>query len=189
MKSLTIIRGVALSAAFWLLRAAPTLAAGGESTPLHLGGTGSSPHASSGSSSTIIRTVVGLLVVIVVIYGVSWILRQFKSSRSRATGSGLSQVATLPLGSGRSVSLIRVGNELVLLGVAEQGVSKLRSYTEQEALAHGLVEDPAESPQAVELEPRPGPRSWPSRLALPAGTTSPSLGRIVETIRAMTVRQ
>jgi len=108
--------------------------------------------------------------VIVVIYGIAWILRQAKRGRSpRAHGKALSSVANLSLGSGRSVQLVRAGRELVLIGVGEHGVTPIRRYTEAEAIEAGLdltVEDPFD-PDA-DSEERPG--------------------RVVEMLRRMTVR-
>jgi len=141
MKSPTLTRGAALGGALVLLHSNVALAASGtgENTPLNLGGTGLKSHAPSPGGGSIVRTVVGLAVVIGVIYGLSWILRQSKASKSRPTGQGLAQVANLPLGSGRSVSLVRVGSELLLLGIAEQSVTPLRTFTEEEALEAGLI--------------------------------------------------
>ncbi len=113
-------------------------AAAAENTPVHLGNI-AVHHASSGGGSAIIRTIVALVLVIGVIYGVAWILRQFKKGRDgRASGKGLAPIAAMPLGAGRSVQLVRAGQEFLLLGIAEQGVTTLRSYTEAEALAAGF---------------------------------------------------
>jgi flagellar protein FliO/FliZ len=38
--------------------------------------------------------------------------------------------------------MIRAGREIVLVGVAEHGVSPIRSYTEDEALEAGLIGHP-----------------------------------------------
>jgi flagellar protein FliO/FliZ len=95
-----------------------------------------------GGGGSIVRTIVGLAIVIGVIYGVAWVLRQVKASRQpRATGTGLAALASVPLGSGRAVHLVRAGTDLVLLGVAEQGVVPIRTYTEEEARAAGLVDE------------------------------------------------
>ena len=74
-------------------------AATGEKTPLDLkDATGDTP-AHVGGGGSIVRTIVGLAVVIGVIYGIYWILKQVKSSREeKATGQGLSALATLPQG-------------------------------------------------------------------------------------------
>jgi flagellar protein FliO/FliZ len=113
----------------------------GENTPLDL--PVQSQHAAStpgASGGSLVRTFVGLAVVLAVIYGLYWILKQVKSSReASASGSGLASVATLPLGPNRSVHLVRSGREYVLVGASEHGVTPLRTYSEEEALGAGLV--------------------------------------------------
>lgn len=152
IKASLLTRVAATVAAVVLLPAAPALAhatdsvrrtAPGESTPVHLtGASGGGSHIVGSGGGSIVRTIVGLAIVIGVIYGVAWVLRQVKASRQpRATGSGLAALASVPLGSGRSVQLVRAGTELVLLGVAEQGVVPIRTYTQEEARAAGLVDD------------------------------------------------
>lgn len=120
--------------------------AGGENTPLHLGSTSGAAHTSSATSSatsggaSIVRTIVGLAIVIAVIWGLAWILRQVKSGREpNVSSSGLSSVAALTLGSGRSVHLVRAGNDYVLLGSTEHGVAPIHRYTEEQALEAGLL--------------------------------------------------
>jgi flagellar protein FliO/FliZ len=154
MKTFTLTRGAALTGALMLMHAASALAAGGENTPLNLSGGGTATgHASAAGGSSIVRTIVGLFVVIVVIYGVAWLLRRFKADRSRPSGQGLSHIATLPLGNNRSVALVRAGRDVVLVGVAENSVTPIRRYTEAEALANGIELSPEEPPGS---EPRNG---------------------------------
>ena len=82
----------------------------------------------------------GLLVVVGVIYGVYWILKKVKQGKEeQASGSGLSTIATLPLGPNRSLHMVRAGGEVVILGVGESGVTPIRTYTEEEALEAGLI--------------------------------------------------
>lgn len=148
IKASLLTRVAATVAAVVLLPAAPapalaarTAASRGESTPVDLAGA-SNGGAHIGGGGSIVRTIVGLAIVIGVIYGVAWVLRQVKASRQpRATGSGLAALASVPLGSGRSVHLVRAGRDLVLLGVAEQGVVPIRTYTEEEARDAGLVDE------------------------------------------------
>ena len=112
------------------------------------------------------RTIVGLAIVIGVIYGVAWVLRQVKQSRQpRATGSGLAALESVPLANGRSVHLVQAGTDLVLLGVAEQGVVPIRTYTQEEAHAAGLVDDDGMLILPAESVPTRAPRE--PRLALP----------------------
>jgi flagellar protein FliO/FliZ len=169
MKPLILIRGVGLTLAITLSHTvAAAAASGGESTPLHLGAAASPSHAASSTGSSLVRTIVGLFVVIVVIYGISWILRLQKGGKNRASGDGLAAVASLPLGPGRSLALVRVGRELVLLGVAEHGVTAIRSYTEKEALAGGLDFD---TDQGDGLDP-----------------VAPPVGRALAKVRQLTQR-
>jgi flagellar protein FliO/FliZ len=172
MKSLTYSRGVVLTGALTLWHSVPALAATGESTPLNLGGGSSSPHhVGGGSGSSIVRTIVGLFIVIAVIYGVAWILRRVKRSGSgRAKGTALNSVASMPLGSGRSIHIVRAGSDVLVVGVGEHGVTPIQRYTEAEAIEAGLElndedDDFIETPQ----EERP-------------------FGRAVEILRRMTVR-
>ncbi|HEX5145429.1 MAG TPA: flagellar biosynthetic protein FliO [Conexibacter sp.] len=213
-KASLLTRAAATFACVALLPASPALAAGasaparsGESTPVDLTGASNPGGSHVGGGGSIVRTIVGLAIVIGVIYGVAWVLRQVKASRQpKATGSGLAPLASVPLGSGRSVQLVRAGTDLVLLGVAEQGVVPIRTYTQEEARAAGLVDDdgllilPAEQaapprerrmprvalPQLALPKPSAAPRP---KLALPAagaGGRGPS--RAVEQLRAWTVR-
>src|SRR3954447_19110356 len=112
----------------------------GEKTPLNLKDS-PGPNTHVGGGGSIVRTIVGLAVVIGVIYGLYWILKQVKSSREeKATGQGLAALSTLPLGAQRSLQLVRAGRELHLIGVSEHGVTPVRTYSEDEAEAAGLLD-------------------------------------------------
>jgi flagellar protein FliO/FliZ len=126
-----------------LLLAPAALAADGESTPLHLSQPSSTAAQPASSGGGLVRTIVGLAVVIGVIYGLYWVLKQVKAAREdKALGTGLQTLATLPLGQNRSMQLIRAGDEVVLVGVGEGGVTPIRTYGEHEARALGLLADP-----------------------------------------------
>lgn len=159
MRFTTLTRGAGLAGALTLSCAQMAQAAtgaSGEQTPLHLSTSGTT-HAvsSSGASSGLLRTIIALIVVIAIIYAVSRILRAVKGRDAvRASGSGLEQIATLPIASGKSVSLVRSGRDIILLGVGEHGVTPIKTYTEDEAIAAGIelpediddAYDPAEKP-------------------------------------------
>ncbi len=194
-------RAAALSAAVVLLASASArAAAGGESTPVDLSGVGTDHAAKvAGGGGSIVRTIVGLAVVIGVIYGVAWVLKQVKAGKEeRATGAGLASIASVPLGSGRAVHLVRAGSDLVLVGVTEHGITPLRTYDEAQARAAGLIDDdgdvilPSEPPVKVRARATvlPGGRRTTTgqdgrfpKLALPAPKLS------IDTLRAMTVRR
>lgn len=165
----------AACAALWSWLSAPALAAPqGEDTPISLEGGGE--QAASGGGG-LIRTVVGLAIVIAVIYGLYWVLRQVKASReATASGGGLSSIASLPLGTNRAVHVVRAGNEVLVLGATEHGITRLRAYPEQEARAAGLLDDPG----VIDVAP------LPERRALPA---LPAAGNVLESLRALTVRR
>ena len=137
---------------FFLLAPA-ALAADGERTPLNLSDDAAPAQAAGSSGGGLVRTIVGLAVVIGVIYGLYWILKQVKASREEtATGEGLKTIATLPLGTNRSLHLVRAGQEIVLVGAGEHGVTPIRTYSEAEARALGLLEEETAEPAD---EPKP----------------------------------
>jgi flagellar protein FliO/FliZ len=140
-----------------LLTAPVAFAAGNsDDKPLNLPsadtGTAQTTHGASGGS--FVRTIVGLAVVLGVIYGLHWLLKRVKATKdSAASGPGLETIASLPLGTNRSLHLVRVGGEIVLLGAAEHAVTPIRRYSEADARAMGLL-DPAPATLA-DLEPAP----------------------------------
>jgi len=134
-----------------LLAPASVWAAGkdpyGENQALNLpaDSTAHTANVGGGGTGSLARTFIGLAIVVAVIYGLTWVLRQMKKSSSDeqgAMGFGLSTEASMPLGPGRSVHLIRAGRELVLVGSAEHGIVPIRTYTEDEAHALGLIAQP-----------------------------------------------
>ena len=132
------ISGAVSAALCWpALAPATALAAGrGEDTPLNLPADQGAKHTTGVSSGgSLVRTFVGLAIVLAVIYGIAWVLKQVKASKEeRHRGSGLQSTAVVPLGPNRALHLVRAGRELVLVGVAEHGVTPIRTYSEEEAL-------------------------------------------------------
>jgi flagellar protein FliO/FliZ len=165
----TLSRGVTLAGALTLVPARAALAASGESTPLHLGQTTAS-HATSGGGSAIPRTILALIVVVAVIYVVARILRAVKTRDHRATGGGLKHLSTLPLGGGRSLALVRSGRDIVLVGIGEHGVTPIKTYTEEEAIANG-IHLPSDDGDASGAE-----------------TEERAFGAVLERLRKLTVR-
>jgi flagellar protein FliO/FliZ len=145
-----------------MLLAAPTALAAksSEDTPLSLPKEDAGTVATSGGGS-MVRTVVGLAIVLAVIYGLYWVLKQVKASREgAAAGQGLETVSSVPLGTGRSIHLVRAGSELVLLGVSENAVVPIRTYSEEEAMGAGLI--PVPELPAPSDEQRPAAAAAPS---------------------------
>jgi flagellar protein FliO/FliZ len=113
----------------------------GEDTPLNLPADGGAKKISADSGGgSLVRTFVGLAIVLAVIYGVAWVLKQVKRSKEeRGQGTSLETTAVVALGPNRSLHLVRAGRELVLVGVAEHGVTPIRTYSEDEAIDLGLI--------------------------------------------------
>jgi flagellar protein FliO/FliZ len=168
--------------------AATTTTPTGENTPVHLDPTPVAEHTTGGGGGGLVRTIVGLAVVIGVILGLHWILKQVKSSReSRSTGGGLHPIATLALGPGRSVHLVRAGVEVVLIGCAEHSVTPLRVYSEDEARELGLFDEAAIDDDDGDGDDRKGRRG---RGPLNAGSGSPpELRDLFRRIQRLTVRR
>ncbi len=169
----------------------PAAKHGGEALPLNLSTTSAGSHTSSGGAS-IVRTIVGLLIVIAVIWGLTWILKQVKTGReTRTAGSGLTSLATLALGSGRTLHLVRAGRDYLLVGSAEHGVAPIHRYTEEQARTAGLLDLP---------EPTTGPdegdgtrRARIRPMQIPGQAGAPGVPRVVsdalERVREWTVRK
>jgi flagellar protein FliO/FliZ len=183
----------------------PSSHAGSENTPLSLSSNTGGSHAST-TGPSLVRTIVGLVIVIAVIWGLTWILRQVKSGRTRsAGGSGLTSMATLPLGSGRTLHLVRAGRDYLLLGSAEHGVVPIYRYTEQQALETGLLdsyEEPVGEEYAGAGDPTFG--ATPTESATPGRTRTRPVqmpgqargarvpgadSKLVERLREWTVRR
>jgi flagellar protein FliO/FliZ len=161
----TRVTALAAAAAGMLLAAPTALAADrGESTPLNLPQVDQSAAASGGGGGGLVRTFVGLAIVLAVIYGLYWVLKQVKASRETATaGHGLQSLASVPLGPSRSMHLVRAGQDIVLVGVSEQAVVPIRIYAEAEARAAGLLADETAAEDAAPATATP---TAPSAVAI-----------------------
>lgn len=143
----------------------------GERTPVDLGSGAPATQAASGGGG-FGRTLLGLAVVVALIYGLYWALRRFKLGASaRAHGTALSQLAALPLGPGKSLHLVRVGREVVLVAASERQVQAICRFRERDAAVQGLL---------VDEEPGSAPTGAAHR-----GRT---IGELIDRLRQMTVR-
>ena len=91
-------------------------------------GSSAEKDSESGNAGSIMRALFGLVVVLGAIYAVHYLLKKWGSSRMQgAVGRGgvIDVVATTPLAQGRSLHLVRVGTEIVLVGATEQSITRL----------------------------------------------------------------
>jgi len=168
------------------LAASTTTTASGENTPLNLDRPAQAVE-NGGGGGGIVRTIVGLAIVLGVIFGLHWVLKQVKVGREqRSTGGGLDTLSTLQLGPGRSLHLVRSGSEIVLVGSAEQGVTKIRVYSEDEARELGILDEIDRGGDV--LAGRGGAAARPNPLH--AGPGSPPSPRdFLKTVQRWTVRR
>jgi flagellar protein FliO/FliZ len=89
----------------------------------------------AGTGSTLARTIVGLAIVLAVVFGIYWLLKTYtKGKRSGGKGDGRMEiVATTPLAANRALHLVRVGDDLILVGSSEGGVTRIREYSAAES--------------------------------------------------------
>ena len=184
MKRFLLAGGVAVTNFIWQVEAAIG-ATDPEKQPVNLPLEQAQEQATGGSSNGggLGRTLVGLIVVVAIIYGLYWILKQVKKAREEQTsGTGLHSLATLPLGPNRSLHMVRAGREIVLVGVAEHGVAPIRSYTEEEAFEAGLIDLNSDDDDSDDEPKSP---------AAKAGFATPSkaLGNALTSLRERTVRK
>jgi flagellar protein FliO/FliZ len=102
------------------------------------GSGGASTIGAGGGVGTIARTVVGLAIVLAVVYGIYWLLKSAAKSRNGDSTGRIEVIATTHLATNRTLHLVRCGDEVVLVGAGESGVTALRIYTADEALMLGL---------------------------------------------------
>ena len=121
-------------------------------------------HHTGSTGGSIVRTILALLIVVAVIYGLTWVIRRLKGAETGpGSGQGLERVASLTLGQNRSVALVRVGTEVHLLGLGESSVTGIARFSEDEALELGLpidivppgAERPVPAPSFRDPEGRP----------------------------------
>lgn len=83
---------------------------------------------SSGGGGSLPRFIFGLVVVLGVIYAVHWLLKKWGHSRLEGVAGRagvIDVVATTNLAQGRALHLVRVGDELVLVGATDQSITRI----------------------------------------------------------------
>jgi flagellar biosynthetic protein FliO len=129
---------------------------------------------SSGGGNAALRMLFGLAIVLAVIYGLYRLLKRSadKNDKTVRAHGGMTVVASTPLAQSRNLHLVRVGQELVLVGSSEQGVTPIRVYDAEEVRRLGLD---------VEQDPRFVPNSTP-------GDKMSFGNALVESLRKRTAR-
>lgn len=91
---------------------------------------------SNNSSGAMARMLFGLVVVLGAIYGVHWFLKKYGQSKGTGLVGGstdaIEVMATTPLAPNRSLHLVRVGQEMVLIGATENSISRIGAIDAQQ---------------------------------------------------------
>jgi flagellar protein FliO/FliZ len=127
--------------------------------PADVSGTGGAKvtaHVASGASGAAVHMLLGLAIVVALIFGLYKLLKRSsnKNDKTAPDDGWMGVLSTTPLAPSRSLHLVRVGEELILLGSSDGSVTPIRVYTADEALALGV--DPR---TARALPPSRGARS------------------------------
>jgi flagellar protein FliO/FliZ len=175
------------------LAAAPAALAVSDRDLAHLSTTqasGSGVHGVSfGVGGGLGRAVLGLVLVVGAILVVS---RLLKASQKRRFGLGggpssaLEVLSTTPLGPNRNLHLLRIGQEVLLIGAAEGGISRLRTFDPAEAIDLGML--PPDGGEGFG-EPTTGATAPAPSRALPASSARPARKRgLLDTLRHLSAR-
>ena len=141
-----------LTCAFVGFQASPVFAAAHrDETPLPKSITDpatAGPSVSSGVGGAAVHMVIGLAVVLALIFALYKLLTRTsrKNGAVIADDGVISVVSSTPLGPSRSLHLVHVGSDLVLVGASEQSITPIRTYTQEEVRRLGL--DPTSLAQA-----------------------------------------
>lgn len=153
-------------------------------------------QASGGGS--IARMLFGLFVVGGLIFGIHYLLKRWGATRANAGGGTagvIDIVATTQLAQGRAVHLIRVGNEVVLVGATEHSITRLGEI-DQRTLGLAGVGTPETGSftqllqGAIEVGPVEAalPRTQITSGSSATSARSTFVGRFVENLKLNTAR-
>ena len=163
--------------------AKPAPADPNEKLPIPEGSDG--PVSVSGDAGgTLIRLVLGLGVVVGLIAGVWFVMKRIQRSRypamdDRNTSGLIDVLATTSLGPNRSLHLVKVGEEIVLVGSTDQSVAPITRIGAEDAAA--LAGAGAQEPKAFRGDPGAAARTRAQQSAADQS--------VVDRLRAMTARR
>jgi len=108
---------------------------------------------SSGGGMAVLRTVMGLVLVLGTIYGIHWLLKKYGNSKkgvlARGASDAIEVLATTPLTATRALHLVRVGPEILLIGATDSGVTRLGEIDAQHLALTAANNGDAEFHQAL----------------------------------------
>ena len=157
-----------------LLTTSPAVAlavTGDELKNLGPGGPAQPPQVESGAGS-VGRVLLGLFLVVVIIGALYLAMKRAQKGRQpggRKTSGAIEVLETTPLGPGRNIHLVRVGERIIVVGASEHAIAALHTFEHDEAIDEGLIREEATTLTA-ELDPALaaalGPPARPPRRSL-----------------------
>jgi flagellar protein FliO/FliZ len=180
----------------WLaVLAAPALAVGqGRAVPeseqaLPPAGGDAGEAVSSGMAGTLLRFGLGLIVVVGLIIGIYLVMKRMQRGRmpgfSGAAADLVDVVSTTPLGPNRFLHLIRVGEELILVGATEHSVTPVARIGGEDAV--GMLGGSLDPDRAAEAFRDAQTRTTADPRVRAAATAEEA--SLVERLRALTTRR
>jgi flagellar protein FliO/FliZ len=134
------------------------------------------------------RAVLGLVVVVGAILVVARLLKANQKRRFGLRGGpsgALEVLSTTPLGPNRNLHLLRIGDEVLLIGAAEGGITRLRTFDPSEAVDLGML--PPDTGDGLGGQPTPTTAPAPSR-ALPASGQPTRRRGLLDSLRDISTR-
>jgi len=107
--------------------------------------TAESPEFVGAALPSLMRMISALVIVIACIYGGIWLLRKGMNRTGGTVGRTLEVLETTGVAPKKTVSLIRVADKAVLIGVTESGISLLTELTPEETAEIVQAQQPTAS--------------------------------------------
>lgn len=162
-----------------------------ESLPIPEGS--SSPTSlSGGGGGTLLRLGLGLVVVVGLIAGVWFVMKRIQRSRypaldERGGSSVIDVVATTSLGPNRTLHLVRIGEEIVLVGATDHSVNAVARIGADDAA--GVTEVAPAGPGFSRHAAAASATMDDRERAVATASVPPADATLVERLRAMTTRR
>lgn len=162
-----------------------------ESLPIPEGS--SSPAGlSGGAGGTLLRLGLGLVVVVGLIAAVWFVMKRIQRSRypaldERGGSSVIDVVATASLGPNRTLHLVRIGEEMVLVGATDHSVNAVARIGAEDAA--GVTEVAPAGPGYARHAAAASASMDDKERAVATATAPPAGSTLVERLRAMTTRR
>jgi flagellar biosynthetic protein FliO len=81
-------------------------------------------------TETLLSVLWKLALVVLLVYGVSWVMKRLSVRRVVASGQQLQVIETVSLGANRTLHLVRVGSQTLLVGATPQELRTLADVTD-----------------------------------------------------------